>query len=136
MKIYHSIILGLVSSISFVFACKCVPHSVEECFNHSSVVFHGKVSGIYEYVDKDTVYHRRVTFTVLEKWKGELKDSVWYEEIGSNCNYIFNDKTEYLIFGDSKDLILETSKCSSTQPWKDAKRDIEIIQKLSAIIKK
>ena len=136
MKIIIAIILGLVSSVSFVFACKCVPHSVEECFNHSSVVFHGKVIGVREYVDKDTVFHHRVTLAIIEKWKGDIRDSIDYEETMGNCSYFFTKDGEYLIFGNINGLILETSKCSSTQLWTNAHRDVEIIQKLSAKIVK
>lgn len=135
-----SILLGVLApilmllSVESVSACWCQREiedteakfraAVGEAVKQSNAVFVGEIM-------EQT--RSRLRVKVVKVWKGEVGDQIilithnWNDgDVGSidSCAYPFEVGTRYLIYADKVRGELVASKCSRTQPVKEAERDL------------
>jgi hypothetical protein len=113
-------------------ACTCVTGSaVCEDFWKTAAVFRGRVETISRLPSKNTIglpLGRRVTFTVLEPFRGATGRTLDLRtgSGGGDCGYPFKEGVEYLVFASMNESTgeLATGICSKTKPASDAEEDL------------
>ena len=136
MKLVITLILFisiLQLGIQNVFACDCIPITVEDGINTSDVIFSGKVKSI-KYLDnpKKTVESRIiVTFDVFQFWKGKVdREITLYTTYNRHScqGYAFNNNGEYLVYANKQiDGNLGTNICKRTTLLSYAKDDLSVL---------
>lgn len=143
----HWCILGLTLAVVApwnAWACKCSsPPDVQSALKTSVVVFQGRVSSITDAMSLSTpggrgIYgsnpYRRVRFTVLESYKGDLPAQlvIGTGRSGGDCGFEFSIGETYLVFAtparsgyEEGDYI--TDICTRTAHVKDATKDLALL---------
>ncbi len=96
-------------------ACSCINQTQEQNFARSPFVFAGVVEKIEETADDP---ERRVTFRVMQWWKGEQLErtiDVWTGRGGGDCGYPFETGQSFLVMANRMiDNRLATGICGGT----------------------
>lgn len=122
------IVLVMLEFVPSAFACTCDESSMPtplEAYEGSVAVF----SGVVESISEDEVggwSFTKVTFSVLDCWKGAPESSIIISTF-SSCAYFFDVGQEYLVYGyDCCEPIPYPSawQCDRTQPLAGAAYDL------------
>jgi hypothetical protein len=96
------------------FACKCFPpESTQKALEQSDAVFSGTVTEIAPFLVEDSFLMNRVTFRVIETWKGTNTATkiVLAGMGGGDCGYPFVLGSDYLVFANGSNTFA-TSICT------------------------
>jgi hypothetical protein len=113
-----------------VFACSCPtvgPYGyVEGKLKSSSAAFSGEVLSIVSDGNR-----RKVTFKVLEFWKGRLTSefTVSTDLLSSSCRFDFEVGKKYLVFSSLGNGEQYTGACSGNRELQKAREELEILGK-------
>jgi hypothetical protein len=135
-----SIIVFVILSNNEGFACSCNPSSdeplaeqVKKAKTESNAVFTGRVVKKTEYPESG---YTVVKLKIIDLWKGSHSKviTVLTGSHDGNCRYHFEVDKTYLIYAHNSSMYssvksLETTMCSRTQGFSDAKADINILDK-------
>ncbi|HJQ37079.1 MAG TPA: hypothetical protein VKB93_08065 [Thermoanaerobaculia bacterium] len=95
-------------------ACSCINATQEQAFAHAPFVF----AGVVEKIENAGEWERRVTFRVMQWWKGEQLErtiDVWTGRGGGDCGYPFETGQSFLVMATRMtDNRLATGICTGT----------------------
>ena len=129
-KLFLIACIFLLVGVKSSFACTCAPpQSASQELKRATAVFSGKVVAIKRHKQSSDLFARvEVVFEVKKVWKGvdEAKVSVFTSSQSSACGYSFREGRTYLVYaeGDAQQRLM-TSICSRTRRLKDAREDLE-----------
>ena len=98
------VFIFFVTLCSYCSACTCLTKEFEAAIESADEIFLGKVikAEVLENLNSKDLYITKVTFNVIEKWKGINKVQIELLIGGSSCDYYFNNvNNDYLVFANS-----------------------------------
>ncbi|RAV10113.1 hypothetical protein [Paenibacillus contaminans] len=105
------------------FACSCGEPSVEERFEHSSIVFTGTL------VSKDRDGGN--IFSLAKVWKGNFEDGYVYSGFFGMCGTEFEVGKTYLVYTENLKGKESTGLCSGNKLISEASKDIQALDRLT-----
>ncbi len=135
--------LALVLSTEPAQGCSCAaPAGPADGLNRSTAVFRGRVSEIrrpfWDRIGLTNSGGYRVTFAVLQHWKGAPATSIELATrlTGEACGFPFQEKKEYLVYAVAKPEDLQTGICTGTKNLDDAAQEMVQLDEIVAAAKK
>ena len=130
------LVFGILAWPLSAWACSCamqvdVRDALKGARERASHIFHGRVDDLQESFGEDGEgpYVGRVTFTVLETFKGKAAPQRILRLSDNMCEYVFDKGVEYLVYayGDEKKGFT-TSVCTRTQPARGASAEMQSLR--------
>lgn len=108
-RYFHSfiVLIFLILANGQVFACFCVTPEYERCFEDADVVVTGRIStfnlqdSINGFSDCGGFFEQAVVLDIRENLKGPFAAGCKLVILqgGSNCSYLFDSDSSYIVFG-------------------------------------
>jgi hypothetical protein len=152
--IFHLLVavflLSLIARPTPAWACSCIaPPAPDQAFTDTGAVFIGQVTNISNISKLPgvglvvstlaswtqttipyTFYDNKVSFNVIDSWKGVTTTSVTIStaEGGASCGFTFVTGQQYVVYAyDTEDGILQTNICTRTSELASAAPDLAFL---------
>lgn len=100
-----AVFIFCVTMWNYCSACTCVTKEFEAAIESADEIFLGKVikSEILEYSNSRDLILTKITFRIVEKWKGTNQEQIELLIGGNSCDSYFNNQNrDYLVYANNK----------------------------------